>query len=89
MWTEIIAWVLCIKAEDPQCNASVHLTKDNETKFASESKRSEHKPSARCQPGEHVWSVKDLSKKAEIITTLLFGAQNVPFSCTENLAVCY
>ena len=32
--------------------------------------------------------LKDLTTKAEIIATLHFGAKNVHFSCTGNLAVC-
>ena len=38
--------------------------------------RSEQKPSTSSQPGEQVWSVKDSTKKAEIIATLQFAAQN-------------
>ena len=51
--------------------------------------RSDQKPTASSQAGEHFRSVKDSATKAEIIATLQFAAQNVPFSCAENIVVCY
>ena len=51
--------------------------------------RSEHKANASSQSGEHVWSLKESATKAEIIASLQFAADNVPFSCAENLAECY
>ena len=56
------------------------MTKDNETESTSKLNKSEQKPSAISQLGEHVWLVKDSAIKAEIIATLQFAAQNVPFS---------
>ena len=61
------------------------MTKDNEIDSTSQLNRSGQKPS---QPDEHIWSVKDLATKEEIITKLQFGAQNIPFSYAKNIAVC-
>ena len=38
---------------------------------------------------EEVWTVKQQAVKAEIIATLQFTSQNMPFSAAESLAVCY
>ena len=35
------------------------------------------------------WTVSQKAKKAEIIATMQFGANNVPFSQADNLAACY
>ena len=65
------------------------MTQDNEAECTSKLKRSEHKPGTSSQPGEYVWSVKDSVTVAEINATLQFSAENVPFSCAENIASCY
>ena len=65
------------------------MTRDNETESTSKLNRSEQKPNASSQTGEHIWSVKDSATKAEIIAILQFAAQNVSFSCAQNLAACY
>ena len=36
-----------------------------------------------------VWSVKQMAIKAEIIATLHFAAQNLPFNSSQNLSACY
>ena len=38
---------------------------------------------------EEVWTVKQQVIKAEIIATLQFASQNMPFSVAESLAMCY
>ena len=38
---------------------------------------------------EEVWIVKQQAIKAEIIATLQFASQNMPFSAAESLAMCY
>ena len=38
---------------------------------------------------DEVWTVKQQAIKAEIIATLKFGSQNIPFSAAEILAMCY
>ena len=35
------------------------------------------------------WTVKESATKAEIITTMQYAAQNIPFSNAENLSACY
>ena len=35
------------------------------------------------------WAVKELATKAEMITTMQYAAQNIPFSNAENLSACY
>ena len=35
------------------------------------------------------WTVKELATKAEIINTMQYAAQNIPFSNAENLSACY
>ena len=75
------------KSIDPRDSASAYLTKDNEADSMSKLRASEQKSTTSCQHTEHAWSVKDSATKAEIIATLQFAFQNVPFSCAENLAV--
>ena len=41
------------------------------------------------QHDDQVWSVKQSVTGAEIIETLQFSVQNVPFSSSENLAHCH
>ena len=62
MLTESVTQVLCKNIDDPYCSASAHMIKDNKTESSSKLNRSEQKPSAISQPGEHVWSVKVLCK---------------------------
>ena len=38
---------------------------------------------------EEVWTLKKEALKAEIIATLKFASQNMPFSAAESLAMCY
>ena len=38
---------------------------------------------------DDVWNVKLSTTKAEIISTLQFAAQNVPFCAAEKLTACY
>ena len=38
---------------------------------------------------EEIWAVKQQVIKAEIIATLQFASQNMPFSAAESLAMCY
>ena len=77
------------KSVDPRDSASTHLTKDNEIESTCQLRASEQKSSTNSQPTEHGWSVKDSATKAEIIATLQFASQNIPFSCAETLAACY
>ena len=35
------------------------------------------------------WTVKELATKEEIIATVKYAAQNIPFSNAENLSACY
>ena len=86
---KVLYEVFVKKGDDPQCSASAHLTKDIETEPTSKLKKSEQKTSASSQPPEHVWSVTDSATKAKIIPTLQFAAQNEPFSCATDFAVCY
>ena len=62
---------------------------DHAAEATCQSRTSEQKSIAVSQSTEHVWSVKDAATKAEIIAALQFASQNIPFSCAENLAVCY
>ena len=39
--------------------------------------------------GRGGWTVKELATKAEIITTMQYAAQNIPFSNAKNLSACY
>ena len=46
--------------------------------------------SAACSSNhEEVWTLKQQAIKAEIISTLQFAYQNVPFSAVGSLAMCY
>ena len=38
---------------------------------------------------EEVWTIKQQAIKAEIIATLQFASQNMPFSAAESLAICH
>ena len=38
---------------------------------------------------QEVWTVLQLASKTDIIATLQFASQNIPFSCAEVLAPCY
>ena len=73
----------------PRDSDSANLAKDNEAESTCKLRASEQKSSTSSQPTNHVWPVKDSATKAEIIATLQFAFQNIPFSCAENLAACY
>ena len=46
-------------------------------------------PSSSAAGSGGGWTVKELATKAEIIVTMQYAVQNIPFSNAENLSACY